>query len=63
MAYNCVLYDRGCIECGECDICDLDNTKRCTDCEKCISGSGEYSTVDVNKFFKDEKQTIKFTRK
>jgi len=45
---ECVLYDRGCIECGECDRCDLDPEKICDNCKKCLETNADYRAIRID---------------
>lgn len=44
---KCILYDRGCIECGECNMCDLDPDKICDNCGKCIEIDSDYAEIEI----------------
>lgn len=50
MAYQseCVLKERGCIDCGECDICDLDDSKICDNCCQCIDSDADFKGVYID---------------
>ncbi len=53
---KCILYDRGCIDCGECNICDLDSSKICDNCGKCIEFEGDYAEIAISDVEKPENQ-------
>lgn len=45
----CILEEKPCVDCGECDRCDLDPTKRCDNCEKCLSfPDAEYLEIKID---------------
>lgn len=49
----CVLYDRPCQDCGECLRCDLDPNKLCDNCNRCIEEKGNFRSLDILKFVRN----------